>query len=126
MRTQLFLIVLFLSIVAVPFASPEETGDLNLVASKNLPGQSSLDTVIHENFLPQDGPYDSRSDPEMVLFSWWKWSEETNSDWPDDDAQSRLGELGLGDETSSLFNESLLFSLYSKIKSDLLFNIRDK
>ena len=105
MRTQLFLIVLFLSIVAVPFASPEETGGLNLVASKNLPGQSSLDTVIHENFLPQDGPYDSRSDPEMVLFSWWKWSEETNSDWPDDDAQSRLGELGLGDETSSLFNE---------------------
>ena len=97
---------MFLSILAVPFASPEESGELNLVASKPLPEQSSSETVIHENFLSQDGPYEVKNTPGIVHLSWWKWSEETNSDWPDDDAQSRLGELGLEDGTVSLFNEA--------------------
>ena len=105
MRIHLLLIIIFLSIVALPFASPEDTGNFNLVASKALPEQSSPDTVIHENFLPQDGPYEVKNSPDMILLSWWKWSEETNSDWPDDDAQSRLGELGLEDGTMALFNE---------------------
>jgi hypothetical protein len=106
MRTQVFLIFVFLSIIAVPFASPEESGEWTLVASKPLPEQSSSETVIHENFLSQNGPYEVRNSPDMVLLSWWKWSEETNSDWPIDDAQSRLGELGLEDGTLSLFNEA--------------------
>ena len=105
MRTHILLLFIFLSIAAVPFASPEESGDLNLVASENLPEQSSPETVIHEYFLPRDGPFEAKNNPDMVHLSWWKWSEETNSNWPDDDAQSRLGELGLETETVALFNE---------------------
>ena len=106
MRTQVFLLFIFLSVLVVPFASPEESGKLNLVASKSLPEQSSSETVIHEHFLSRDGPYEFENNPDMIHLSWWKWSEETNSDWPDDDAQSRLGELGLEDGTVSLFNEA--------------------
>ena len=102
---QLCLIFVLLSLVVVPFASPEETEILNLVVSKPLPDQSSPDTVIHEEFLSQAGPYVAETSPEMVLLSWWNWSEETNSDWPDDDAHSRRGELGLEDGTVALFNE---------------------
>jgi hypothetical protein len=105
MRTQLCLILVLLSLVVAPFASPEETGSVSLVASKALPEQSNSDTIIHENFLSLNGPYVTETSPDMVLLSWWEWSEETNSDWPDDDAHSRRGELGLEDETVTLFNE---------------------
>ena len=105
MRTQFCLLFVLLSLVTIPLASPEVEDPLNLVASKALPEQSSSQTVIHENFLPKNGPYEVETSPEMILLSWWKWSEETHSDWPDDDAQSRLGELGLEDDTVSLYNE---------------------
>ena len=105
MRTQLCLLIVLLSILTAPLVSPEGEESLNLVASKALPEQSSPETVIHEKFIPQNGPYESETSPDMILLSWWKWSEETNSDWPDDDAQSRLGELGLEGDTVSLYNE---------------------
>ena len=73
MRAHILLIFIFLSIVALPFASPEDAGNFNLVASKALPEQSSPDIVIHENFLPQDGPYEAKNSPDMILLSWWKW-----------------------------------------------------
>ena len=105
MRVQIILTVLLLSLIVAPLASPEGEDGLNLVASKPLPEQSSADTVIHEQFLSKEGPYELESSSEKVHLSWWKWSEETNSDWPDDDALSRLGELGLEDDTKSLYNE---------------------
>ena len=105
MRVQIFVTLLLLSLLIVPLASPEGEDGLNLVASKSLPEQSSADTVLHEYFLSKEGPNTLESSSEMIHLSWWKWSEETNSDWPDDDALSRLGELGLEDDTKSLFNE---------------------
>ena len=99
MRVQIFVTLLLLSLLLVPLASPEGEDGLNLVASKSLPEQSSADTVLHEYFLSKEGPNVLEPSSEMIQLSWWKWSEETNSDWPDDDALSRLGELGLEDET---------------------------
>lgn len=105
MRTQIFVSCILLSLLVFPLASPEGEEGLNLVASKPIPEQSSADTVIHEHFLSKEGPNTFETSSEMVHLSWWKWSEETNSDWPDDDALSRLGELGLEDDTKALFNE---------------------
>ena len=31
--------------------------------------------------------YQDRDD--VLPLSWWKWSDETDSDWPDDDAKAR-------------------------------------
>jgi len=70
-----------------------------------LPEQRSADTVLYEHFLPQEGPYETVETEDLIQLSWWKWSDETNSDWPDDDAQARLGELGLSDDTTMIFNE---------------------
>ena len=105
MRSQIFVSLVFLSLLVIPLASPEGEEGLNLVASKPLPEQSSADIVIHEHFLSKEGPNTFETSSEMIHLSWWKWSEETNSDWPDDDALSRLGELGLEDDTRALFNE---------------------
>lgn len=105
MRIPLFLFAILFCIVAAPMASPEGDEAVNLVASKPLPQQTGTDTVLHEYYLPQEGPYEYENSPDMVHLSWWKWSQETNSDWPDDDALSRLGELGLEDDTRSLYNE---------------------
>ena len=107
MRAQIFVSLIFLSLLILPFASPEGEDSLNLVASKPLPEQSDADIVLHEYFLPKDGPHAIESSSEVVHLSWWKWSEETNSDWPDDDALSRLGELGLEDNTNALYNEQV-------------------
>tara|TARA_B100000459_G_scaffold135546_1_gene91708 strand:+ start:1553 stop:2767 length:1215 start_codon:yes stop_codon:yes gene_type:complete len=107
MRAQILVTLLFISLFFIPLAAPEGDESLNLVASKPLPQQSDADIVLHEHFLAKDGSHAGEYSSEMVHLSWWKWSDETNSDWPDDDALSRLGELGLEEGTNALYNEQV-------------------
>ena len=49
------------------------------------------------------------SQDDLVL-NWWPWSDETNSNWPDDDAKARAGELLLNlsqNNPLSVTNEEL-------------------
>lgn len=94
-----------LCILLFPQAATETADGYDLVASTPLPEQRSADTVLYEHFLPLEGPYETESNEDLIQLSWWKWSDETNSDWPDDDAKARLGELGLSDDTTMIFNE---------------------
>jgi len=98
-------LAVLLCILLFPQAATETADGYDLVASTPLPEQRSADTVLYEHFLPLEGPYETESNEDLIQLSWWKWSDETNSDWPDDDAKARLGELGLSDDTTMIFNE---------------------
>lgn len=105
MRGKTPVLAVLLCILLFPQAATETADGYDLVASTPLPEQRSAETVLYEHFLPQKGPYETVSNEDLIQLSWWKWSDETNSDWPDDDAQARLGELGLSDDTTMIFNE---------------------
>ncbi|RJU79973.1 MAG: hypothetical protein DWC09_08580 [Candidatus Poseidoniales archaeon] len=105
MRRKIPVLAVLLCILLFPQAATETADGYDLVASTPLPEQRSADTVLYEHFLPLEGPYETESNEDLIQLSWWKWSDETNSDWPDDDAKARLGELGLSDDTTMIFNE---------------------
>ena len=45
-----------------------------------------------------------------VVLNWWAYSDETNSNWPDDDAKARAGELFVNlttDESQMITNEEI-------------------
>ena len=105
MRTYLFLIVAVMLLLIPPISANEGESNLDLVASTSLSEQLDSQVVLYEKFLSKEGPYTHTESSEVVQLSWWKWSDETNSDWPDDDAQARFGELNLENGTTALFNE---------------------
>lgn len=105
MRIKAPFLAVLLCILLFPQAATEDADGYDLVVSTPLPEQRSADTVLYEHFLSKEGPYEVQSTGEAIQLSWWKWSEETNSNWPDDDAQARLGSLGLSDNTTMVFNE---------------------
>ena len=96
MHRAAFLIALLL-IPALITASANQDEPL---ASTAIGSQESPDTSLKECFvgIDADGCDDSSSND--ILLNWWSWSDETNSDWPDDDAKARAGELLLGDSES--------------------------
>ena len=101
---QTLIVVAFLLLLPSISASNEQQG-FDLVASSPLSQQLDSDVVLCEKFLPQQGPYPYSESTDMVQLSWWSWSDETNSNWPDDDAHARFGELSLQNGTTALYNE---------------------
>jgi len=82
-------------------SEPEEV----VFASTVIPPPLAKNIVLVEQFI-EDTPnaddeeqkdlwrkYQVRDD--VLPLSWWKWSDETGSDWPDDDAKARSGQLGM-------------------------------
>ena len=103
MRAMMILAIglLVLGTLAAPFSeasSPEETG-----ISKAIPEAQAPSVVLVESFL---GPQAERvgESAEGVQLTWWPWSDETGSNWPDDDAKARIGQLGLSGEAGTLYN----------------------
>lgn len=96
-----------LCVVFMPFAAPEDAVTVKQIAVTSIPEPMDEDVVLVEHFItPSQTTFLSTSE-DALQFSWWKWSDETNSDWPDDDAKLRLGQLGLPSNTSILFNEEI-------------------
>ncbi len=96
-----------LCIISVPLAATEEPITVTQIASTPIPQPLDSSVVLVEHFIAPNHTSDPPSSNDVLYFSWWKWSDETNSNWPDDDAKARLGELGLESNTTFLFNEEV-------------------
>ncbi len=97
----LFLLAPILASSVSAQSEPEEV----VFASTAIPSPLAKNIVLVEQFI-EDTPnadddqqqdlwrkYQARDD--VLPLSWWKWSDETGSDWPDDDAKARAGQLGM-------------------------------
>jgi len=98
---SLFLLAPMLMSSVSAQSEPEEV----IFASTAIPSPLAKNIVLVEQFI-EDTPnaddvqqqdlwrkYQVRED--VLPLSWWKWSDETGSDWPDDDAKARAGQLGM-------------------------------
>jgi len=114
--------MLLLSPIILSSVSAQEESIENIWASSAIPPPIAKDVVLVEQFI-EDTPnadddeqqdlwriYQNRDD--VLPLSWWKWSDETGSDWPDDDAKARAGQLGMQQQSQ----DQALYVLNSNIE----------
>ena len=103
MRPLLVLAALALMLTScmVPSALADEAPEGTV--SKAIPEPEKPSQMLIESFMDSDANEPEWSDKGVHL-SWWPWSDETGSNWPDDDAKSRLGQLGLPGEPATVYN----------------------
>ncbi|MCS5533500.1 MAG: hypothetical protein NZ736_04505 [Candidatus Poseidoniaceae archaeon] len=114
--------MLLLSPIVVSSVSAQEESIETIWASSAIPPPIAKDVVLVEQFI-EDTPnaddnaqldlwrlYQERDD--VLPLSWWKWSDETDSDWPDDDAKARAGQLGMQQQSQ----DQALYVLNSNIE----------
>lgn len=94
-------------VVFMPFAATEDAVTVKQIAVTPIPEPMDERVVLVEHFITPTRTTLLSASEDALQFSWWKWSDETNSDWPDDDAKLRLGQLGMPSNTSILFNEEV-------------------
>ncbi len=75
----------------------------------DIPNPEPISTILEECFIEPDLTDNCSRDSDSVSLSWWLWSDQTNSNWPDDDAKSRSGIYNLSStvdfESVSFFNQ---------------------
>lgn len=94
------LLLLFCSCLA-PFALAEDH-QVDTV-SKAIPAPEHPSQMLIESFIDRTGEAPHASG-DGVHLSWWPWSDETGSNWPDDDAKARIGQLGLPNESVTVYD----------------------
>ena len=90
-RTFGFLIACALFALLLPMSSAQ-----SLTVYAKAPLDDTNQPLLEEFFIAENGgiiPASSSDDP--VRWNWWCWSEETGSDWPDDDGIYRRDYLGV-------------------------------
>lgn len=88
MQKIFIMILLLLSPATVSVAANSS----DAVATTSLGSPESTDTTLVECFVSINAE-SCVSTPNSILLNWWQWSDETKSNWPDDDAKARAGEL---------------------------------
>lgn len=103
-------VVLLISLLLLPAVIPAAADQHDVIASTTIGPAESPNTSFSECFVAIDASGCAKDSPGDVLLNWWSWSDETNSNWPDDDAKARAGELllNISDNTSTMvINEAL-------------------
>lgn len=104
-------LLLIIAIMVIPTISAEDE-NYTAHARIDIPDAELPSTIFHECFVELDtSNRNCEQGQDGVSLSWWSWSEQTNSDWPDDDAISRASiydlELDEQFESVSYFNQHL-------------------
>ena len=97
-------VVLLISLLLLPAVIPAAADQHDVIASTTIGPAESPNTSFRECFVAIDASGCAKDSPGDVLLNWWSWSDETNSNWPDDDAKARAGELllNISDNTSTM------------------------
>ena len=121
---------LVLMMVLMIFFSPSINADEGGYTAQfrfDIPNPEPVSTIFEECFIELDLTDNCSHDSDSITLSWWLWSDQTNSDWPDDDAKSRSGIYNLSSnsdfESVSFFNQyeskTEAIENYSKIDSSM-------
>ncbi len=83
------ILFLFFLMISIPLVS----------ASNDVHAESSIPSIQHqylvEQFQPVNRTLPSNHNTSTVVMNWWLWSDETGSNWPDDDAIARTDSLNI-------------------------------
>lgn len=90
MRKMTVVVLLLLISPAVIGTSAAED---DVIATSKIDNVSTLEDVLIECFVAITTDDCDAVSENTVVLNWWAYSDETNSNWPDDDAKARAGEL---------------------------------
>ena len=82
-------VILFPGFIAISAAQQDA------IASSKIPAALPVSDSLTECFVDLEVTQCNDSSPSSVMLNWWSWSDETGSNWPDDDAKARAGEIGI-------------------------------
>ncbi|MGB0700593.1 MAG: hypothetical protein ACPGO6_06265, partial [Candidatus Poseidoniaceae archaeon] len=105
---KMVLIVLLLLISPAIMAT--SAADDEPIASSKIGEVAAFDDVLIECFVAITTDDCEDASENTVVLNWWAYSDETNSNWPDDDAKARAGELFVNlttDESQMITNEEI-------------------
>lgn len=86
-------VIFIIALLLLPALITASANQNEAIASTAFGDPESPLVSFNECFVGIDtGGCDDYSSDDILL-NWWSWSDETNSDWPDDDAKARAGEL---------------------------------
>ena len=121
-----FVLLIVISILLSPSIYAEDDGYIAQFRI-DIPNPEPVSTVLEECFIELDLTDNCSRDSDSVSLSWWLWSDQTNSNWPDDDAKSRSAIYNLSSnidfESVSFFNQyeskAEAVEHYSKLDSSM-------
>lgn len=119
MRKLLFILVI------VGFLVPPinaEDGGYTKQFSVEIPSPLPASKIFEECFVEIDLSNNCDYDSDGLTLSWWMWSDQTNSNWPDDDAKSRSGIYNLSTDDNF---ESVAFYNQLESKTQAIENYSD-
>ncbi|RJU82233.1 MAG: hypothetical protein DWB99_04870 [Candidatus Poseidoniales archaeon] len=110
-KLMILLVILVLVIPSISAEGENYTAHVRI----DIPSAEPASKILHECFVEMDtSDNNCNQDKDVISLSWWSWSDQTNSNWPDDDSKSRASTYGLElnetFESISYFNQHLFES----------------
>ena len=104
------MVLTVLLLLISPAIMATSAADDEPIASSKIGEVSTFDDVLIECFVAITTEDCEDASENTVVLNWWTYSDETNSNWPDDDAKARAGELFVNltpDESQMITNEQI-------------------
>ena len=104
------MVLTVLLLLISPAIMATSAADDEPIASSKIGELSTFDDVLIECFVAITTEDCEDASENTVVLNWWAYSDETNSNWPDDDAKARAGELFVNlttDESQMITNEQI-------------------
>ncbi|MGB0201048.1 MAG: hypothetical protein ACPF9X_06970 [Candidatus Poseidoniaceae archaeon] len=104
------MVLTVLLLLISPAIMATSAADDEPIASSKIGEAAAFDDVLIECFVAITTDDCEDASENTVVLNWWAYSDETNSNWPDDDAKARAGELFVNlttDESQMITNEEI-------------------
>ena len=88
-------LVCLVAVILCPGFIAISAAQQDAVASSEIPAALPVSESLTECFVDLEVTQCSDNSPSSMMLNWWSWSDETGSNWPDDDAKARAGEIGI-------------------------------
>lgn len=104
------MVLTVLLLLISPAIMATSAADDEPIASSKIGEAEAFGDVLIECFVAMTTDDCEDASESTVVLNWWAYSDETNSNWPDDDAKARAGELFVNlttDESLMITNEEI-------------------
>ena len=116
------MVLTVLLLLISPAIMATSAADDEPIASSKFSKNAAFDDVLIECFVAITTEDCEDASENTVVLNWWAYSDETNSNWPDDDAKARAGELFVNlttDESQIITNEEISTEIANNNRNEI-------
>ena len=116
------MVLTVLLLLISPAIMATSAADDEPIVSSRIGEVAAFDDVLIECFVAITTDDCEDASENTVVLNWWAYSDETNSNWPDDDAKARAGELFVNlttDESQMITNEEISTEIANNNRNEI-------